>query len=227
MNVRQLMTPGFLGAGLLLLSACATPPRIHKMYSGDPLPVSQISRVHVPYTLNIRSVNGEKFKPDAAFKVYRGNDLVFQPGAHTLDVRYQEMFDMASDDPKAVSAGPFTLELELRAGTAYRLEHDAFDDADDASDGARKLHIRLVKTGPLKKAPTFEADAQPPVNKPSEPSTPRRLKAPGDQPASPDKPEPIAAETSTSADISALDMLIYWWDKATPAEKTTFRRHIH
>src|SRR5690606_587760 len=83
----------FVLAMACLLAACAQQPHV-QLYSGSPLPESQVLTLVVPSELEIRSINGQPHS--AANSMFGASDkrLHLQPGAYQVQAFYKNGFDI-------------------------------------------------------------------------------------------------------------------------------------
>nr|MBF0681228.1 DUF2057 family protein [Pseudomonas sp.] len=114
----------FVIAMACLLAACAQQSHV-QLYSGAPLPQSQVLTLVVPSELEIRSINGQPHA--AANSMFGASDkkLHLQPGAYQVHAFYKNGFDVAGGMSHEVVRGRTAIfNFEGKAGEAWRLEFD-------------------------------------------------------------------------------------------------------
>lgn len=114
----------FVIAMACLLAACAQQPHV-QLYSGAPLPESQVLTLVVPSELEIRSINGQPYS--AANSLFGASDkrLHLQPGAYQVHAFYKNGFDIDGGISHEVVRGRTAIfNFEGQAGEAWRLEFD-------------------------------------------------------------------------------------------------------
>ncbi|MCQ4308852.1 DUF2057 domain-containing protein [Pseudomonas stutzeri] len=114
----------FVIAMACLLAACAQQPHV-QLYSGAPLPESQILTLVVPSELEIRSINGQPHS--AANSMFGASDkrLHLQPGAYQVHAFYKNGFDIDGGiSHEVVRSRTAIFNFEGKAGETWRLEFD-------------------------------------------------------------------------------------------------------
>lgn len=114
----------FIIAMACLLAACAQQPHV-QLYSGSPLPESQVLTLVVPSELEIRSINGQPHS--AANSMFGASDkrLHLQPGAYQVNAFYKNGFDIDGGiSHEVVRSRTAIFNFEGKAGEAWRLEFD-------------------------------------------------------------------------------------------------------
>ena len=107
-----------------LLVACAQQPHV-QLYSGAPLPESQVLTLIVPSELEIRSINGQPHS--AANSMFGASDkrLHLQPGAYQVQAFYKNGFDIDGGMSHEVVRGRTAIfNFEGKAGETWRLEFE-------------------------------------------------------------------------------------------------------
>lgn len=114
----------FVIAMACLLAACAQQPHV-QLYSGAPLPESQVLTLVVPSELEIRSINGQPHS--AANSSFGASDkrLHLQPGAYQVHAFYKNGFDIDGGiSHEVVRSRTAIFNFEGKAGETWRLEFD-------------------------------------------------------------------------------------------------------
>jgi uncharacterized protein YccT (UPF0319 family) len=114
----------FVIAVACLLAACAQQSPV-QLYSGAPLPDSQVMTVVVPNELEIQSINGQPYS--AANSMFGGSDkqLHLQPGAYRLNVFYKNGFDINGGMSHEVVRGRTAVfNIEGQAGETWKVDFD-------------------------------------------------------------------------------------------------------
>ena len=114
----------FVIAMACLLAACAQQPHV-QLYSGSPLPESQVLTLVVPSELEIRSINGQPYS--AANTMFGASDkkLHLQPGAYQVHAFYKNGFDINGGMSHELVRGRTAIfNFEGKAGETWRLEFE-------------------------------------------------------------------------------------------------------
>ncbi|MGE8361349.1 DUF2057 family protein [Pseudomonas sp.] len=107
-----------------LMAACAQQPQV-QLYSGAPLPQSQVLTVVVPGELEIRSINGQPYSAANAAFGLDDKQLLLQPGAYQVHAFYKNGFDIAGGMSHEVVRGRTAIfNIEGKAGELWRLDFD-------------------------------------------------------------------------------------------------------
>ena len=112
----------FIIAMASLLAACAQQPHV-QLYSGAPLPESQVLKLVVPSELEIRSINGQPYS--AANTMFGASDkrLHLQPGAYQVNAFYKNGFDINGGmSHEVVRSRTAIFNFDGQAGEEWRLE---------------------------------------------------------------------------------------------------------
>ncbi len=114
----------FVTAMACLLAACAQQPPV-QLYSGAPLPQSEVLALVVPTELEIRSINGQPHS--AANSMFGASDkrLHLQPGAYQIHAFYKNGFDIDGGISHELVRGRTAIfNFEGKAGETWRLDFD-------------------------------------------------------------------------------------------------------
>ena len=114
----------FVIAMACLLAACAQQSHV-QLYSGAPLPESQVLTLVVPSELEIRSINGQPHT--AANSMFGASDkhLHLQPGAYQVNAFYKNGFDIDGGmSHEVVRSRTAIFTFEGKAGETWRLDFE-------------------------------------------------------------------------------------------------------
>lgn len=115
-----------------LLAACAKQPQV-QLYSGAPLPQSEVLTLVVPGELEIRSINGQPYSAANASFGLDDKQLLLQPGAYEVQAFYKNGFDIAGGMSHEVVRGRTAIfNIEGKAGDLWRLEFDRPNNLNEA-----------------------------------------------------------------------------------------------
>lgn len=105
-----------------LLAACAQQPHV-QLYSGAPLPQSQVLTLVVPGELEIRSINGQPYSAANASFGLDDKQLLLQPGTYQVQAFYKNGFDINGGMSHEVVRGRTAIfDIEGKAGELWRLD---------------------------------------------------------------------------------------------------------
>lgn len=211
-------------AFLLGLAGCATGPRTVSLTGEDHLPAGQTARLEVPYTLDILSVDGDDFAPGMTLKVHRGHRLVLAPGPHTITVRYRDFFETNTDDMVRVEGQPRRMSFELRKGRVYTIRHPSFDDPEEARSALNNMPLRIEEQRTGRIESKTETVPNPRARFALVGEAPKNSAAA--LPMTDEDMKPAAPAETESEGISSIDLLKFWWNKATEEERSAFRKWI-
>ncbi len=196
-----------LATAVLALSACATV----RDYDTGPADDQPASTLFVPYQFEVVAIDGTTLNDNFMFFDGRSQTLDVAPGEHTLVLRYFDLIDDSqshTDDYVRVLSEPITVVFTTRANTDYPLVGARPQTPAAGRDFARApvLQIETADHGERVAAQITVAEAEP---------------APqgGAAAASGPKPAPAAGD-----DARAYNMLEYWWNQASAAERERFDR---
>lgn len=189
--------PITLAAAIVLLAGCV----VERSYRLADDGAERTSELTVPYHVTVVAVDGRDLNTGYLFYDQRPQVLTLGPGEHTVVLRY---FDLLEDDEGAqsdserVTSEPVRLRFTAEPGRAYRLAAPRPDTLAAARRYARAPEMRIEPAG------GGAAVSEP---------------APAPAPESP--AAAAGPETSASAP-TALEMLEYWWQQASPAQRRRF-----
>lgn len=220
----------FVIAMACLLAACAQQPHV-QLYSGAPLPESQVLTLVVPSELEIRSINGQPHT--AANTMFGASDkrLHLQPGAYQVNAFYKNGFDIDGGiSHEVVRSRTAIFNFEGKAGETWRLEFDrpqnlaeakAFEtdfpawalntrtgERIEAEAGNRNTSVLSAMLGSSEVAP--EATSVAPLS--SAAAAPQAVSL---------NPAPVAAATLPHSDAT-LTTLQQMWNLLTPESRAAF-----
>ncbi|MDP6525653.1 MAG: DUF2057 family protein [Kiritimatiellia bacterium] len=199
--------------GLLLVCACAgcASPKIQQVYAGPRLPITAVARLRVPSTMVLMDVDGQSIG-ERAF-ASRSATYELRPGTRRCLVRYEDTWPMDEAESEKVISDPVMVNVELKAGQEYYFAHD--------SPVFLAVARRMAKNfrPELRQKEIFSSTAPPAGHIATAPDT-RAEHAAASSMAESAPPEPEAEI------ISPLEMLLYWWDKASPEERKFFIKKV-
>lgn len=219
----------FVIAVACLLAACAQQSHV-QLYSGGPLPESQVMTLVVPSELEIQSINGKPYS--AANSMFGSSDkqLHLQPGAYQINVFYKNGFDINGGMSHEVVRGRTAIfTLDGQAGETWRLDFERPQNLADAKAFETAFPAWAVnsRTGERKEAQAggrnstlfnamllnSEVAAEPSVVAPLD------AQAAGSQ--VPLRPTPAGAVSLPHSDAT-LTTLQQMWNLLTPQSRTAF-----
>lgn len=213
-----------------LLTAC-TQQRYVQLYSGSPLPESQVVTLVVPSELEIRTINGQPYS--AANTMFGASEkrLHLEPGLYEVQAFYKNGFDIDGGINHEIvrgRTGIFT--VEGKAGDQWRLEFErpqnlaeakAFEDnfpawaenirsgeRIEAAVGNRNTSILSAMLGTSEVVP--EATSVAPLNRETHPLQDVQLKS---------APASQAALPHSDATLTTLQQM---WNLLTPESREAF-----
>ena len=208
-------------SGLLVLFAggCAT-KQYHDWYKGKAA-AGAVLKSHK--TILVQAIDGRD-----AGTAFIGQQHSFElaPGEHSIVVTYADMYDLTADDFEKVESGPVKMQFRAEAGKTYQLAHEAIADIQAAKAFAKKPELKIL-----------DAATGEPVRVDLEYAMPKRLlptlrfASEEEKVFASDYQTPAAApsaepEPADKADLSALKMLQFSWEQASPAERKAFLKWI-
>lgn len=129
-----------------LLTACAQQPQV-QLYSGAPLPQSQVLTLVVPGELEIRSINGQPYSAANASSGLDDKQLLLQPGAYQVQAFYKNGFDVAGGMSHEVVRGRTAIfNIEGKAGELWSLEFDRPNNLAEAKEFETEFPAWAVNT---------------------------------------------------------------------------------
>ncbi|MCP4908513.1 MAG: DUF2057 domain-containing protein [bacterium] len=184
-----------------------------RLYTGPERPSEEIARLYFVESLEVTSVNGEHVPgiPRIMRSGERRLDLL--PGGYDVVVHYDAIWSINTSEDEGVRSESRRVSLELEAGHSYRVEHRRLIDIEDARSLARDLEVSIVDLSggqPVR----LPARSRPTVVKKPVVVSPILEVGGGDR----------TQEASRSS--TALRMLKFWWQEASPEERVQFRRSI-
>lgn len=179
--------------------------------------------------------NGEEVS-SGFFSSARSVELT--PGNQNIILVYEDVFESASsDDHDVIKSSPFAINFSAKAGESYRVVMEIPIDEDAAKKFARKPIVKVVNEQNdevalmAKYLPNEEDEAikslsmKPNSNKTVMLVAPATIKKPiVNQHQS--RPASIPPAPKVYSDPDSLNMLLYWWQRATPEQKRVFKEAI-
>jgi len=214
-----------------LLAACQSSPVV-KLYDGAERPVSQVSVLQVPTTLDIITINGRSPTGMNNSFVAGHREIHLSPGSYQVVAYYREIWEPDSTSSHEVlRSEPAIFTIEGRAGGRYILEYNKPEDVDEARELAANFRgwSRDLATGQrVDSEPSGMArpgllsnvnigGAAPVV------SNSVVMPVSANAPAAAALPAPVQSEANSATGNNAyLDMLKAYWSQASAEERRTF-----
>jgi len=188
--------------------------------------VTAIPSLHVTEKFVVVSVNGQSFSSGLFSNEAR---VPLKKGTNKIALRYKELFEESlGDDHEVVTSNIFVVRLSIQKEQIYTLQYLRPHDASAARRYAREPKISIIdslgenirveniylasqSTGFVNQATRINMPAQPMINITS--------------------PQKAASKNSNIPNSSteqtmAGQMLMFWWNKATPEQKQSFLDEI-
>ncbi len=234
----------------LLLTACASGTKHMRLYDGVERPNEEIAKLLIPESLEVDSINGEEIPrtPLVLRSGARSFDLL--PGSYDVVIFYDAVWPINSSDDEIVRSEPRLTGLDLEAGHTYRLEHREPIHLDDALLLASDLQVTLVDLSsgevahpvtelrptavrapvavnpvPAARRETATASASDADEIPasSRTSVSAPAAASGGKNGGNDVEPASVTAANVSEGLSALELLKFWWQQASPGQRAEFR----
>ncbi|MFT5123196.1 MAG: hypothetical protein ACI9TH_003673 [Kiritimatiellia bacterium] len=179
---------------LLVLVGCAS-TQIAQLYEGPARSADAIALLDVPYDFNLLAIDGRENRRVQLGVQSGPRQFAILPGDHTLRLSYYRIWDRGSDDHDVVRSQPFEVSFVAEAGRQYTL---SFPPSADLAASLAYADAPVVEVTPLQ-APVPEKKAA------TQRADPRALAPAGPPPT------------------QSADLMKFWWEKATDAEKAEFK----
>jgi|TARA_B110000240_G_scaffold76683_2_gene87390 hypothetical protein len=180
---------------------------------------SMAENIHFPEEFVPLQV-GERIIESSLFS--RVEDLELAPGSYRLKLKYTDLYDEDYDMHEVVESEPFWVDITIEAGTDYTLVFNRAENAVAAKVFAQSPMVSLKAKGSALAAPLSVVSN----NQLASEATVRTMR---EAPAGPEKPsrpiKPIAPITGKGMP-SAAQMLDFWWQQATVAERKAFLEKV-
>ena len=151
----------------------------------------------------------------------RIDDVELAPGTYQLRLKYTDLYEDDYDTHEVVESEPFWVDVTVEAGKDYTLVFNRAENAVSAKVFAEAPQVSLkAKNSAIAKPLSVISSTQLASNKPVMKNT---------VPAGPSRPsrpiKPIAPVTGKGMP-SAPQMLDFWWQQATTAERKAFLEKV-
>ncbi len=191
------------------LSACATV----RDYDTGPVDNQAASTLFVPYQFEVVAIDDTTLNDNFMFFDGRDQTLTLAPGQHTLVLRYFDLIDDRESHTNSyvrVLSEPITVVFTTRPGTDFRVVGAPPETPAAGRDFARApaLHIETANRGERIAVQVAVAEAEP--TQQSDPAS-----------AGHQEPAPVPP-TAGAGGTRAYDMLEYWWNQASAAQRERF-----
>jgi|GEM_PF-6335399 len=209
-----------LGLAVLALTAtgCANTRALDTTSAGA---TDEAATLFVPYQFQVAAIDDTVVRDSFAAFDGRDQTLDIAPGRHTLKLRYFDLIEDdgdRTDDYARVLSEPITVAFEARANRRYAVVGARPDtpEAGTAFAAGPELSIQARATGEPVNDPITVA--KPDVDTIRRGNT---VFAPIG-PATASTPEAAPAPTPAGASPQSYDMLKYWWNNASQADRRRF-----
>jgi len=212
-----------LTAMIFLAPGCSG-TKTYKVYEGDDLSAGQVARLRIPIYMDVHSVDREKIGGASTFFRTGDMDLELAPGRHVVVVKYNDIWDVTDEYHEKVQSEPAALEFLAEAGKTYLICMDEPENMVSAQLYASdfKPWIEEAETG--EKLEPLPADQKAEVPAPEE--TPTTGPAETQRSAAPPVSDKAPVVTQTEEDVSPLEMLRFWWKRASTEGRKGFMEWI-
>ena len=213
--IRFILQAGLI-TGLIVLAGCAG---VRQIDTGN-TPGAASAELFVPYQYQVQAIDGTELR--SSFYSFDGRDQTLRvaPGEHTLVLRYFDLIednDDRTDDYARVLSEPITVSFTARADSRYAVtgERPSTPSAGEAFAANPRLAIENRASGDTVSGEI--AVAEPEIETIRRGNT---VFAPVGKTAaaSADTPQPAPK----NAPPQSLQMLKYWWNNASQAERDRF-----
>jgi len=167
--------------------------------------------LEVPHQLEIKTIDGESPKRTKLNSKQRILELA--DGAHEVVVYFYNIYEDGEDDYISFRSNPVTWKFQGRAGQRFRLDFTPPLRSEVEKEDDVDVAIRLeTLTGEPSPQAQPEASAKPKI--PDLPLTETTK----------DDDQHVSKAVAEAADTAGLplEMLQFWWKKATPKDRETF-----
>lgn len=183
------------------------------LYSG----ISVAGEVNFPEELLPLQVNDREIEHSFFNKV---RQLELPAGVHRIKVKYSDLFELDYDEHEVVNSKPFWVEVTIK-DRDYQVRFESIEDVEQARAFAKSPKIWLQPqkgdTVAAKRVKAQIAAAPMPVVREPVPTV---VKAHSQKESSTDHVAPRAGKPD------AVSMLEFWWQQATPEQRTAFLMSI-
>ena len=125
---------------LLVLQGC-TKEKIYTMSKKG----AQTATLSFPNFIEIGSLDGENVENLFSRVIYEGERaVVFSAGTHTVELRYNDMWDIDDDDHEKIVSPYITLNFDAKSGNTYKVSADEPKDRESAWKSATHFSAAIV-----------------------------------------------------------------------------------
>ncbi len=184
--------------GLLVGTVCHG--KTYQAYEGQRQTTEEAVLI-LPSDIAVVSVDGAEIRNRGRLMGAAYKDLLLLPGTYQIELRYEDLWDHdQGDDYEKLKSELITVTFDAERTCEYELVHPRPQSLSEAKAYAKSFNgtqvsFRMTKGPP----PGLESPSQDPAPPPVSPS-----------------PEPELQST--------VDLLKYWWTKASEEERETFRQ---
>lgn len=174
--------------------------------------------IHFPEELVPLQV-GERVIESSLFS--RVDDIELAPGSYRLKLKYTDLYELGFDDHEVIESEPFWVDITIDDNKDYDMVFNRADNAVSAKIFAEAPLVSLKAKGasvaqPLSVISNTQLASQKPALQNTVPAGPTR-------PSQPIKP---IAPINGKGMPSAPQMLEFWWQQATIAERKAFLEKV-
>lgn len=102
-------------------------------------------RVDIPATVLLLAIDGRETRSPS---LYQGSYILRLPaGQHTLLLQYEQNWNRMDEAGHIIRSVPVQIDSQFVPGTAYRIQHPAFSNRDEAQRWSKAPDIRLQAAG--------------------------------------------------------------------------------
>jgi uncharacterized protein YccT (UPF0319 family) len=211
---RLFLTIVVLTVAQLSLAGCAIPKKTVHAYHGPLISDANIAKLLVPATIVVEAIDDR----DKAFDLssFSGTDTEYHllPGEHILTVRFVKILDIGGGEIDKVRSNRTLVTISVDAGKYYQLTHPELPYSENVKSFARNPEFWLEEESGTKQV-VREVNALAFQRRGSlldniTPSVPVARK-----------------DSASSEELSSLDLMKFWWSKATAVERATFLTWIN
>ena len=162
---------------------------------------------------------GERLIEQSFFS--RVDDVELAPGTYQLKLKYTDLYELGFDDHEVIESEPFWVDITIDDNKDYDMVFNRADNAVSAKIFAEAPQVSLKAKGasvaqPLSVISNTQLASQKPALQKTGPAGPTR-------PSQPIKP---IAPINGKGMPSAPQMLEFWWQQATIAERKAFLEKV-
>lgn len=189
------------------------------------------AELFIPSNIKLINVNGQ----EQSLRLFEQDEQVnLKTGKNVLQLQYQELFeDEDNDDHSTIKSKVFVLIFEADKDNMFRLERPNFSDEEQARRFAKQPKLVLLDKDE-KNVETFQQHLTDYLADLNFQKIAARMRQSSQKKqkemlhkANKNKMEEHSANVQSPEQKMALDMLNYWWKKASPEQKQAFKQAIN